>query len=69
MCGFMRFGKLDGVCFGLGETVELYGEPALARRERGGGAEFRNPHRHLLSWITTQGRNEPLEDYLDGTQH
>jgi hypothetical protein len=53
----------------LGETVELYGEPALARRERGGGAEFRNPHRHLLSWITTQGRNEPLEDYLDGTQH
>ncbi len=65
----MRFGNLDGVCFGWGETVELYGESALARRERERGAEFGNSDRHLLLWITARGRNEPLVDYLDGTRH
>jgi hypothetical protein len=65
----MRFGNLDGVCFGWGETVELYGESALARRERERGAEFGNSDSHLLPWITAWGRNEPLVDYLDGTRH
>lgn len=68
MC-VMRFGNLDGVCFGWRETVELYGESALARRERGRGAEFENSDPHLLPWITAYGRNETLVDYLDGTRH
>ncbi len=48
----MKFGNLDGVCFGWGETVELYGESALARREGEGGAESEHSDPHLLPRIT-----------------